>query len=283
MCDSPFYVQPTKWAPDKIPVPCGRCPPCKLRRVNQWVFRMMQEEKISTSSHFVTLTYDTTTVPISDNGFMTLKKKDFQDYMKRLRKLTPGVTLKYYAVGEYGSKNRRPHYHAIIFNCPDPQLFYDAWSLAAVPIGAVHIGNVTTDSVAYTMKYIDKQTFKRAHSRDDRISEFSLMSKGLGANYLTDNMVEYHKKDTTMLYVTKLSGHRVSMPRYYRNKIFTDAEKRAQVFHVQEVMSDLEQKDRLEVSRQFGDRMTYEEVKDSEKYGRYKKFYNSQNSNNRKL
>jgi len=108
MCDSPFFVLP-KAAVEKVPVPCGRCPPCKLRRVNGWVFRMLEEEKVSSSSHFVTLTYDTSTVPISDNGFMTLRKRDFQLFMKRLRKLCLDAKLKDYAVGEYGTNYKRPH------------------------------------------------------------------------------------------------------------------------------------------------------------------------------
>lgn len=154
-CDSPFFVTP-KGRFSAVPVPCGRCPPCKQRRVNSWVFRLMQEEKRSSSAYFVTLTYDTRFVPISDNGFMTLRKKDYQDFMKRLRKLSPHVSIKYYAAGEYGSKFNRPHYHAIMFNVPDIELFAKAWSLDGIQLGAVHVGSVTGDSIAYTMKYIAK-------------------------------------------------------------------------------------------------------------------------------
>lgn len=101
-CDDPHIVTTSRG--DRVPVPCGRCPPCKQRRVNEWVFRLMQEDKNSVSAHFVTLTYDTRFVPISENGFMTLKKSDFQDFMKRLRFNTGIQGIKYYAVGEYGSK-----------------------------------------------------------------------------------------------------------------------------------------------------------------------------------
>jgi len=47
---------------------------------------------------------------------MSLSKKDFQLYMRRLR-FDAGKGLKYYVCGEYGTKSNRPHYHAIIFNC----------------------------------------------------------------------------------------------------------------------------------------------------------------------
>jgi len=50
----------------------------------------------------------------------------------------------------------------------------------------------TTASVAYTMKYIDKPSKPRIHSRDDRARQFPLMSKKLGENYLTDEIIKYH-------------------------------------------------------------------------------------------
>lgn len=273
ICDSPFYVLP-KAGIEKVPVPCGRCPPCKLRRVNSWVFRMLQEAKTSTNAHFVTLTYDTRTVPISPNGFMTLDKGEFPRFMKRLRKLCPGCRLKYYAVGEYGTNNRRPHYHAIIFNCPDVSLFHDAWGL-----GQIHIGQVTGDSIAYTMKYIDKQSSKRLHDRDDRVPEFPLMSKGLGKNYLSDEVVAYHKADLSRLYVTKEGGHTIALPRYYRNKIYTDQEQRDQVKLIASVVEAADRDERLEFHRLYDElQVTFEQWKESKRFGRYKRFYSQQKS-----
>lgn len=236
-CDSPFYVRPKGGLKD-VPVPCGRCPPCKKRRVDGWVFRLMQEDKVSTSSHFITLTYDPDHVPISGNGFMTLDKSEFPRYMKRLRKLCPNVTLKYYACGEYGSKNRRPHYHAIIFNVPDVQFFFDAWSLDGVNFGTVHVGDVSGDSVAYTMKYIDKSTFKPFHGRDDRVPEFALMSKGLGVSYLTPAIKAYHLADYSRLFLTKDGGHKIALPRYYRERIYVDDDSGYQRSIIEQAMLD---------------------------------------------
>lgn len=271
ICDSPFYVLP-KAALEKVPVPCGRCPSCKLRRVNSWVFRLLQQEKVSDTALFVTLTYDTRFVPITSNGFMTLKKKDYQDFMKRLRKLT-SATLKYYAVGEYGTNNNRPHYHAILFNCPDPELINQAWGL-----GSVHCGKVTSDSIAYTMKYIDKQKGKRLHARDDREPEFPLMSKGLGKNYLSDDVVGYHRADLTRLYVTKEGGHRIALPRYYREKIYSDDDKRKQTRIIQDRVEIEEQNSIREFEQLYpaGSGYTYEQYKSSARYGRYRRFYSNQ-------
>jgi len=279
-CDVPFFVNTAKG--ERVPVPCGRCPPCKMRRVNEWVFRLMQEEKCSLSAHFVTLTYDTQFVPISDNGFLTLRKSDFQHYMMRLRKLCYPATLKYYAVGEYGSQNKRPHFHAIIFNCPDTNYFFDAWKIDGKHLGTIHVGQVTNDSVAYTMKYIDKPTFRTQHSRDDRVPEFSLMSKGLGLCYLTDEVKKYHRSHIGDLYVTKLSGHKVSMPRIYRNRIFNQSEKEQQIGIVQSAILKYENIDREEYRTQYSDRIeSYEKYLEMRKQGRSTSFYH--NVNKRKL
>lgn len=232
-CDSPIWI---KSKGQDLPVPCGKCPACKTRRVNEWVFRLMwEEERNSFSSHFVTLTYDTAHVPLSPYGFMTLRKSDFQNFMKRLRKIDTDfrgreavklLPLKYYACGEYGSTYSRPHYHAIILNCQNPDWYAQAWSLDGVQFGNVDVGTCTTDSVAYCLKYIDKNNHtKRAvrHARDDREFEFPLMSKGLGQSYVqSDSIKAYHQADLSRNYLTKRGGYRVAMPRYYREKLFSE-------------------------------------------------------------
>jgi len=255
-CDSPIYVEKHKYLTGDIPVPCGKCPPCKKRRVDSWVFRLLQEEKISHHSHFVTFTYNTSEVPISTNGFMTLCKPDFQKFMKRLRKQT-GIKpiydendeliqhgIRYYAVGEYGTKNWRPHYHAIIFNVPDPQSYVDAWGL-----GEIHVGICSGNSIAYTAKYIDKQGRIPCHKRDDRVKEFSLMSQGLGANYLTDEVRKYHKDRLDELFLTTPGGHRIAMPKYYRSKLFTDEEKQEQIKIIKKAVENNEDSLRDSIER----------------------------------
>lgn len=271
-CDSPYYVLP-KAGTEKVPVPCGKCPPCKKRRIDGWVFRMMQQEKVATFAHFVTLTYDTTVVPISPNGFMTLEKSDFQAFMKRLRKNTGIQGIKYYAVGEYGTKNNRPHYHAIIFDCPDKDAYNTAWGK-----GNVHVGDCTNDSVAYCMKYLDKPHKKRIHARDDREFEFPLMSKGIGKNYLTKEVIGYHKADITRLYVTKAGGHKVALPRYYREKIYSEQEKKQQVI----VIASLSEQKDLQMRKDFyklypnATEDDYQRELDQNRLARYYRFYSNQ-------
>lgn len=199
-------------------VPCGKCPPCRLRRVQGWVFRLQQEERIHVRSLFITLTYEPDTVPITHNGFMTLQKDDYQRFMKRLRKYTGHKTIKYYACGEYGGRSWRPHYHAIIFDVTFEDV-QKAWTA-----GHIHVGEVSGDSIAYTCKYICKPSRVPLHEQDDRVPEFSLMSKKMGLNYLTPAVIRWHHQNEAS-YIPLPGGQAMALPRYYRDKLFNEADR----------------------------------------------------------
>lgn len=220
-------------------IPCGVCVECLRRRSFGWTFRMLEECKVSSSVAFTTFTYDDEHLPFSENGFPTLRKKDFQDFIKRLRhkvaEASPKLPkLKYYMCGEYGTETFRPHYHAIMYNLPinffnDFEILQGIWQNGFIDIQPPKEG-----AFVYVTKYVMKNTFKAKEGIvdtetgeiivDDREKEFSLMSKNLGANFLTPQMIKY-LKDRLQSYVN-LYGYRVALPRYYRDKIFTTREKK---------------------------------------------------------
>jgi len=195
----------------------------------------MQEEKRSRSAHFITLTYDTDSVPITKAGYMSLDKTDVQKFFKRLRKnaLRPDANypIKYYLAGEYGGKKMRPHYHAIIFNIATPDEVLNAWSLEAKALGSVHFGEVSAASIGYCMKYMSKVSKIPMHRNDDRQPEFGLMSKHLGDNYLNLQSIKYHLADVThRMCLTIEDGKKIAMPRYYKDKIYTPLDKKRVAF-----------------------------------------------------
>lgn len=250
---------------NNIPVPCGRCLNCKQRRVAQWSIRLMKEMEISTSAYFVTLTYDPLHVPLTENGFMTLCKnskqsealnkvgsqtdRSLQGFIKRLRyyeleykdlydrkikKVIERKNIKYYACGEYGSVRRRPHYHLIIFNLSSVESIRKAWATADVrngitvdwiPFGGYDIGEVNNNTIDYCLKYIFKDNWNRMHKNDDRVKEFSLMSKGLGINFITPEIESFYNKRLDLNYTINQKGHKVPMPRYFRDKMMTEETK----------------------------------------------------------
>lgn len=175
-CITPFYRKEDPL----VPLPCGKCPPCVKRRVSGWSFRLMKEGEVSSLSLFVTLTYDTNYVPITEKGFMTLDKTDIQKFLKRLRKkANQNERIKYYCAGEYGTDRHRPHYHLILFNAKHQDII-DAWVHPETKkaIGTIYFGNVQEASIGYTLKYISKPRIIPIHRNDDRQPEFALMSKG---------------------------------------------------------------------------------------------------------
>lgn len=220
-CYTPRWVSPNDVV---IAVPCGKCLPCLVTKRDDWSFRLMQEYKRSQSAAFITLTYSPKFCP--DDG---LSKRHFQLFMKRLRKKS-GQKLRYYAVGEYGTQTQRPHYHAIIFNYEGDEKFLQSiWSSARTgePFGLVHIGQVNEASIRYTTKYI----IQRPENMPKGFNPpFALMSRryGIGARYLTDEMVAWHRGTSDPIKMTAekarvyamVYDQKVRLPRYYKDKIW---------------------------------------------------------------
>lgn len=200
--------------------PCGKCLECRKARTNSWFARLTEELKVSKSAHFVTLTYNDIYLPYSDNGLISLDYRDFQLFMKRARKLQKSK-IKYFLVGEYGAQTYRPHYHAIVFGVENIDEFLGEWKM-----GNVHAGTVTAKSIYYTLKYCTKSITEGPDKDpdDDRKREKALMSKGLGLSHLTESMIRYYKDDVSRSF-SLLGGTTIALPRYYRDKVFTDIEK----------------------------------------------------------
>lgn len=230
---------------------------------------------------FVTLTYDTNHVPITKNGFMSLKKADLQKFFKRLRKLDPEAKIKYYAVGEYGGKTMRPHYHIILFNS-DHVKVQKAWSLDNKVIGSCHFGSVSGASVGYTLKYMMKPSKIPLHRNDDRIKEFALMSKGLGAHYMSDKMVRWHKADLLdRMYCNIEDGKKIAMPRYYKDKIYAEHERERIAFHARIANEERNLKMEQEWKDRFGD--DYVRAKVEADKASFDKMYKDSEKNRNKI
>lgn len=218
--------------------PCGKCLDCRNRRASGWSFRLRKELQDSDSAFFITLTYNTDNVPLTKNGYMSLNKRHLQLFFKRLRWSQGDNRIKYYLAGEYGSKTMRPHYHAIIFNLDlktletglaklclaYPEIYLKGDFLFNSPLwpyGQITIGTVTLASIGYTLKYISKPSQIPKHRNDDRLREFSLMSKGLGKRYIQKNKHWHHDSLVERFYLPIEEGKKIAIPRYYKEKIYT--------------------------------------------------------------
>jgi hypothetical protein len=226
-CYRPITLKATKRT-----VPCGKCPGCKQTRAYQWAFRLLQEERVSDSSYFITLTYDDDHLPFErtyrtskrtkcmrELFIPTLRKNHLQNFFKRLRYYENGNRLKYYAVGEYGGRTKRPHYHAIIFNAKERNIEL-AWQE-----GNIFYGEANGNSVGYCLKYLMKEHGRKTKWEIEE-PEFRLSSQGLGLSYLDEKMINWHMRDLyNRRYCVLPGGVKVSMPRYYYDRLYFDQAK----------------------------------------------------------
>lgn len=225
--------------PGSVAVPCGKCIGCRLDYSRNWADRMMLEFDHTKKAIFVTLTYNEDNVPHLfdeyDNDIgRTLRKKDFQDFMKRLRsrKRFEDKEIRFYAAGEYGTHTRRPHYHAIIFGLsledfPDrkpkkinvhfqqlyiSEEFADIWKK-----GFILLGNVTWKTCAYVARYVMKKAYNELLPFDGCEPEFSLMSRnpGLGKYYFLEHDIDFEKLDVKILE----GGQKIKIPKYFISQL----------------------------------------------------------------
>lgn len=146
----------------------------------------------------------------------SLKKRDLVLFIKKIRKFYKNFEIRYYAVGEYGSRTKRPHYHIIMFNISknDAEIILEKWHY-----GNVDIGEVNPSSIHYIAKY----HVNRGNSPCGCEKSFAIMSKGIGSEYI-EKMKSFHKGKIYNSYLPVYSfKHR--MPRYYKEKLYTKVER----------------------------------------------------------
>lgn len=172
-----YKHNPDKW----IEIPCGKCIGCRLAYSRQWANRCMLEAKDHEFNEFITLTYDEEHLPkvkgctkdgeITDVG--TLIPNDLKKFMKDLRRYYKyhfnHDGIRFFACGEYGELNERPHYHILCFNLPIPDKKFKFHNFNRNPFytseilkniwdkGIVVTGDVTWETAAYTARYITKK------------------------------------------------------------------------------------------------------------------------------
>lgn len=224
---------------DGVPIflPCGKCVGCRLVYAREWAVRCVHESKMHKENCFVTLTYAPEHLP--ENGSLVVR--DLQLFLKRLRKwyfkLT-GRRFRFYASGEYGDINGRPHYHALLFGIDfhDKKLYTETargdkvYTSAALDLvwqkGTCKIGAVNFESASYVARYCLKKVdgAQREAGHYLRVSgdgvvfelmpEFSTQSRagGIGTSYYEKYGKEIRAHDSIVV-----NGQEVPSIRFYDN------------------------------------------------------------------
>jgi len=202
-------------------IPCGQCIACRLEKSRQWAIRCVYEAQQHEKNCFITLTYK----PEMEPKNHSLVKRDLQLFIKRLRKKF-GSKIRFFACGEYGDKNNRPHYHACLFNhdfhdktlwaMRDNIPLYRSEDLEKIwPNGFCTIGDVTFESAAYVARYCLKKITGGAAKEHygERQPEFTNMSRrpGIGREWYD----KYHKDVYAIDSIITRNNLKMRPPKYY--------------------------------------------------------------------
>lgn len=177
---------------------------------------------------FITLTYSDENL-VHGGQTPTLYPRDLQLFLKKLRKKF-GKGIRFFACGEYGDENNRPHYHACIFGMDfkDKQYYrsrkgikyYVSQTLAELwPQGTHTIGECNFETAAYVARYVmKKKTGPHAlfYKELGILPEFTRMSRrpGVGSGWLEKYQSDVFPRD----YIVIRGGKKCTPPKYYTSK-----------------------------------------------------------------
>lgn len=191
----------------------------------------MCEAQMHQVASFNTLTFNDRHLPDD----YSVHVRDMQLFMKRVRKECGKV--RFFACGEYGDENKRPHYHVILFGvdfAEDRKFWrlgsngdynYRSATLERLwPYGFAETASLTPDNAGYAARYMVKkingeraeQHYSRIHPHTGVVSqvhpEFITMSTspGLGADFFRKYQSDCFPSDFLVL-----QGEKVSIPRYF--------------------------------------------------------------------
>lgn len=236
MCNNPMYFDRIydPYTGKKYPIPCHHCEGCRIDRRTMWE-RRITSEYVKYRCAFVTLTYNDYFLPYNEGStFPTLKFKDLQRYLDNLRhtiKKLPeemfqnGLSTKKYktvAVGEYGEKGNRPHWHILFLGLDWKQFkkqIVEAWREQ----GIVDVGPIRAGGIRYVLKYMDKQQFgnyRHAQYTDwgREIPKMSF-SKGIGKDFFISQIDNINKYG-----MAKVGNRLIPIPSYWKNRLMNFCE-----------------------------------------------------------
>lgn len=273
-CINPLFVRKSG-----IFVRCGRCEPCIEQRSKEWAVRLGLDMDRAETAYFVTLTYDDSELaklkvghldseieylpgeaPCQDDYSSMVPKLDkshLRHFLMNLRnyqergmpnhyhgKKVSQIALKapkfkYFAVGEYGTRTNRPHWHILFFNVPYDMVNFEKVVTFAWGKGFTYFGTVTMSSITYTVGYMLKNLHKKC---------IRLMSKGIGGMYASEK-VEYHQ--ARMKPVVRVAHSNAGMPRYIKERVFTSDQRNQFGESERDRVADLNLQDPYRVERAY--------------------------------
>lgn len=220
-----------------VAVPCRRCAACLRSRAAEWRSRLVREtqyhQALGNICHFVTLTYDNTTI---DRALSTYKS-DMAQFYDRLRSRFRR-SIRHFSIGELGEKRGRFHVHLILFDSDsrlDPNSHFrqsgcgslhgsndilsSCWTRGIVDIGRLK----SFKGCSYLASYITKG----APNEKYRQTFFPIIaSNGLGFHDISPDEILYMKRSVLNLQSPKFTmfGSDYTYPSFILRKYLTEFE-----------------------------------------------------------
>lgn len=259
-CSNPRYLNKyTNVLGQPIKIPCGYCLNCKSGKITNWTKRLTYEYNISSSS-FVTCTYDDNHSFYKKGYYRkSLNRIDLHRFIDNLRHYLSNnykfstftdelnrINFKYFAVGEYGGKLGRPHYHILFFGLSPAmamKVVEKCWNKGSTDVEPMLIG-----SIRYVMKYFDKQ-----QNGENLLSKyydkglnppFISCSPGIGSDYYFAQA-----KNISETGCIKFGNQFVNVPNYWINKLSVFS---PDMINKRSKFLMKQQKELLKTSKKFG-------------------------------
>lgn len=268
-CPPQFKDERTRY----VPVGCGKCIECKKQKARDWQVRLNEEQKEWKYIYCKTLTFSNENLKQlcietklkESNAVATIAMRRFLErWRKKYKK-----SLRHWFVTELGHENtERIHMHGIIFaNEPiQHEELQNIWKYGNVDNGKWY----GLRTINYLIKYVHK-----VDTDHKNFEQIVLCSKGIGANYLQRPFIKrLHKfkgADTIQFYRLP-SGTKISLPIYYRNKLWNDEERELLWLH----MLDKEERyvlgNKIDVSTNEGNDLYWKILKTAQETNKLLKF-----------
>ena len=202
---------------------------CRKQIAKHWRTRLIEEVRNDKNGIMVTLTFSNESIMklSRDKRVQELKGYDKDNKIGKLAtrlflenwRAKYGRSLKHWLVSELGSGNTEHlHLHGIIWTNENFEKIREKWKY-----GYVWKGDYVNESTA---SYITKYLFKKDKIHENYKS-IILTSPGIGGSYIKRKDAELNKYkpgETIETYRTR-TGHKMSIPIYYRNKIYSEEER----------------------------------------------------------
>lgn len=209
-----------------VPVGCQNCIECRKQKAKSWQVRLLEDIKTNRNGKFVALTFSDEAIAKLYEQF-DLKGYELDNeaatravrlFLERWRKKYK-KSLRHWFVTELGHNGTENiHLHGIVWSDHGLEELKSLWSYGHVWVGTF----VNESTVNYIIKYVTKVDLDHPNYKS-RI----LTSAGIGRNYVVsgDYKRNVFKGSQTVEYYKTRSGHKMSMPIYWRNKLYSDEER----------------------------------------------------------